>query len=164
MKRKHKYLNTKTMVICGLIAAIYAGLTLLLAPISFGMVQFRISEALTVLPFVYPPAVIGLFIGCITANFFTPNLTLLDVVFGSLATLLAAVATMKIRNKYLAPLPPVVVNAVIIGIVIQISYGGYLPFNMISVGLGQCVVCFGLGLPLLLMMERTKLTEKITAN
>ena len=144
----------------GLIAALYAAITLIFAPISFGAVQFRISEAMTVLPFIVPDAIPGLFIGCIISNLLSSNNILLDVIFGSLATLLAAVSTYKMKIKWLAPLPPVILNAVIIGIVITVStvekYAFMAAFiaNMLSVGAGELVVAYGLGIPLLIAFER----------
>ena len=137
------------------IAALYAVLTISLQPISFGAVQFRISESLTILPFIFPEAIPGLFVGCIVSNFFSPNIVILDIVFGSLATLLAAICTYKISVKWLAPLPPIVFNAVIIGLVITFSTTGSDGFvsafagNALSVGTGEAIVCYGLGLPLL---------------
>ena len=144
----------------GLIAALYAAITLIFAPISFGAVQFRISEAMTVLPFIIPEAIPGLFIGCIISNLLSSNNILLDVIFGSLATLLAAVCTYKMKIKWFAPLPPVILNAVIIGIVITVSTVEKNAFmaafiaNMLSVGAGELVVAYGLGIPLLIAFER----------
>ena len=139
----------------GVIAALYAALTILLHPISFGAVQLRVSEALRVLPFFFREAVPGLFIGCIVSNLFSPNIVILDVVFGSLATLLAAVCTRFIRIKWLAPLPPVIFNALIVGAVITFSttnqdgFAAAFAGNAVSVGIGEFIVCYGLGLPLM---------------
>ena len=82
-----------------IIAALYAALTLLLAPISYGPVQLRLSEAFTVLPMVLPQSIPGLFVGCLIANIFNPSPSIFDIVFGSLTTLLAAYGTYKLRNK-----------------------------------------------------------------
>ena len=137
----------------GLIAALYAAITLIFAPISFGAVQFRISEVMTVLPFFFPEAIPGLFIGCIISNLLSSNIVVLDVIFGSLATLLAAICTYKIKVKWLAPLPPIIFNAIIIGVVITVSSVGENCFaaafiaNMLSVGAGELVVAYGLGIP-----------------
>ena len=136
-----------------MLAAAYAALTLALAPVSFGAFQFRVSEALTVLPWFYPEAVPGLFVGCLVANLFGGN-GLLDVVFGSLATLGAALLSRRMKNPWLVPLPPVVVNALVIGAVL--SYVLDLPFWMTAgeVGLGQLGACYVLGMPLLLFLKR----------
>ena len=118
----------------GIIAAVYAALTLLFYPLSFGLSQLRVSEGLCVLPFFTPAAVPGLFVGCIFANVFG-GFGLLDILCGSLATLCSAYCTYKIKNRYLAPLPAVLFNAVI-------------------VGAGQAVSCYVLGLPLLFALEK----------
>ena len=136
-----------------MIGAVYALLTVIFAPISYGMIQVRISEMLMILPFFTAAAIPGLFVGCIIANIFG-GYGILDVVFGSLATLISAYLVSKISNKYLVPLPPVLINAVVVGLVLHLVLG--LPFylTVIWVGLGQLVACYGLGLPLLLLLER----------
>lgn len=143
------------LVQASLIAAIYAVVTYLLAPISYGPVQFRISEALTVLPAVFPAAVPGLFVGCIISNI-VGGFGLWDIVFGSLATLIAAYLTSKLKNKWLIPAPPVIVNALIIGI--MLSYLFKLPYLITigTVGFGELVVCYGLGIPLYMLFNKNK--------
>jgi len=135
------------------IAAIYAALTIILAPISYGMIQVRISEALTILPYFTPAAIPGLFIGCIIANIVGGN-GLIDIIFGSLATLIAAFLSYKMPKRYLVPIPPIVINAVVVGAVL--SY--VLKLNLLAcmgwVALGQAVACYGLGYPLLLQLEK----------
>jgi uncharacterized membrane protein len=138
-----------------MIGAIYAILTILFAPISYGIVQVRVSEMLMVLPFFTPAAIPGLFVGCIIANIFG-GFGLLDVIFGSLATLLSAFLVSKIGNKYLAPLPPVIVNAIIIGLVLHVVLDLPLYLTVLWVGFGQLIACYGLGLPLLLLLEKRK--------
>jgi uncharacterized membrane protein len=138
-----------------MIGAIYAILTILFAPISYGMVQVRVSEMLMILPFFTPAAIPGLFVGCIIANIFG-GFGLLDVIFGSLATLLSAFLVSKIGNKYLAPLPPVIVNAIIIGMVLHVVLDLPLYLTILWVGFGQFIACYGLGLPLLLLLEKKK--------
>ncbi|SDX04089.1 Uncharacterized membrane protein [Marininema mesophilum] len=138
-----------------LIAAIYAALTLAVAPFSYSLVQFRISECLTVLPWFTPLAIPGLFLGALIANLFSP-VGFYDMIFGSLATFLAAWLTAKMPRPWLAPLPPVLVNALIIGILLGTvsGLGVVIPAAMLYVGAGQLVVCYGLGLPLLHVLER----------
>lgn len=138
-----------------MIGAVYALLTIIFHPISYGMVQVRVAEMLMVLPFFTPAAIPGLFVGCVIANFFG-GLGLVDVVFGSLATLVSAYLVSRIGNKYLVPLPPVVINAVVIGLVLHYVLG--FPFYLAAawVGAGQLLACYGLGLPLLLILERHK--------
>ncbi len=149
----------------GLIAAIYAALTLLLAPLSYGPVQVRVSEALCVLPFFTPAAVPGLFIGCLLANLYTAGLGVMDIVVGSLATLLAAFLTWKIRNKskWLLPLPSVIVNAFLVAWVLSVQYGIPYWLNVASVGIGQAVACYVIGMPLWFLLNRYKKTLFRTA-
>jgi len=151
--------NVNTLTKTAIIAALYTVFTLLIAPFAYGPVQFRLSEALTVLPFIMPEAILGLFIGCIISNILSPY-GFLDLLCGSLATLLAAYLTSRATNKWLAPLPPVIVNAVVIGAVITISMSEGEAFmatyalNALNVGVGQVVVCYGLGIPLLLILKK----------
>ena len=132
-----------------MIAAVYVVLTLVFAPISYGEVQVRVSEALTVLPFFMPAAVPGLFVGCLIANILGGAI-LPDIIFGSLATLLGAVGTYLLRKKtrFLAPIPPIVANTVIVPFVLYYGYGVNLPipFMMLTVGLGEVISCGVLGL------------------
>lgn len=138
-----------------MIAAVYVVLTLVSYPISYGMFQVRISEALLILPYFTPAAIPGLFVGTFIANS-VGGLGLPDMVFGSLATLLSAYLVSKIGNKYLVPLPPVLINAVVVGLVLNYVLG--LPFFMAAmwVGIGQVIACYGLGLPLLLFLEKRR--------
>lgn len=106
--------SVRSLALSGLVAALYAVTTILFAPISYGYIQVRISEALTVLPFLFPQAVFGLFVGCLFANLFG-GFGILDVVLGSGATLLAGIISSAMPNVYLAALPPVLVNMVIVG-------------------------------------------------
>ena len=118
--------NNLTRRLCtgGVIAALYAVLTLALPMLSYGPVQIRFSEALTVLPFFLPEAIPGLAVGCFVANLLGSPYAL-DWVVGTLATLLAALWTSKLRHKWLAPMPPVVCNMVIVGAEIAWFEGGF---------------------------------------
>ena len=143
--------TVKDLTLAALIAAVYATLTMFL-PIPQHMgVQFRVAEALTVLPFLFPAAVPGLFAGCLLANLFSP-FGLIDVVAGSLATLLACLMTQRMPNRWLASLPPVLCNAAIVGGVIAWSTVGFGPafwqayaLNALTVGLGELAACVVLG-------------------
>ncbi|HBU13199.1 MAG TPA: hypothetical protein DEB31_10950 [Clostridiales bacterium] len=142
------------------IAAIYAALTLALAPFSFGPMQVRVSEALCVLPFFTPAAVPGLFIGCFIANATTAGIGVLDMVFGSLATLCAALVTYKIRNgnKWLLPLPSVLVNAFVVPWILIVQYGvpdAYF-YLALTVGVGQAIACYAIGMPLYYVLHRNR--------
>ncbi len=133
----------------GLIAALYIALTFIFAPISFGEVQLRVAEALTVLPLFTPAAVPGLFIGCFLGNLLG-GAVLPDVVFGSLATLIGAIFTRKLRfsRPWIATLPPVLANSLIVPFVLRYAYGVELPipFMIASVCAGELLSCTGLGL------------------
>lgn len=162
-----------------MIAALYAVLTYVAAAmnLAYGPVQFRFSEALTVLPVFTPAAIPGLAIGCLLSNLASP-LGVVDWVFGTFATLIAAVGTLllsKIRFKglpFLAPLPPVIANGVIVGLEIAcLSQAGVFSFQnfswaafcagALSVGIGELVVCFALGLPLILVLQRSGADRRI---
>ena len=160
MKDRSKTL--RILVMQGIIAAIYVVLATLLQAISFGPVQFRVSEALTVLPFLSPYCIVGVTLGCFISNliFISVNGPL-DLIFGTLATFLVAVLTSKMKNRWLAPLPPVIVNAVIIGAMLAFvltpdAFWINFWINMATVGLGQVCACYILGMPLMAALERTK--------
>lgn len=145
--------KTNFLVQAGMIGAIYVALTVLFAPYSYGPIQVRVSESLTVLPMFTPAAIPGLFVGCIIANIVGGN-GLVDIVFGSMATLLAAYLTYKMPKKWLAPLPPVVVNGIVVGFILNYLYGAPLIITMGWVTLGQLIACYGLGYPLILSLEK----------
>lgn len=161
-----KQTNTRFLAQAGLIAAIYAVATYLCAlwGLAYGEVQFRLSEALTILPLFTPAAVPGLAIGCAIANLGSP-MGMVDVFCGAAATLLAAAfvyATRHVRIKglpLLAPLFPVLANALVVGLEISwfmpegLSWAGFAAAAA-SVGLGELVVCYGLGLPLSIVLDR----------
>lgn len=137
----------------------YAALTIVLAPISYGPVQCRISEALTLLPFYMPEAVPGLFIGCIFANFIG-GYGLADIVFGSLATLIAALLTLKSRNIFIAALWPVLSNMIIIGAMLHYLLDVPLVMTCIYVALGEAFSCYIIGVPLMKVLERKNIFAK----
>ena len=158
-----KHFDVRSMCMSAIIAALYAALTLGFQAISYGAVQFRVAEAMTLLPFLFPEAVPGLTLGCLISNLFNPmGATVYDVVFGTLATLMAAVLTRKIKGSvWLRALPPVVCNAVIIGLVLTYAYGiDMLWMNMLTVGLGQAAVCYVLGVPLVRLMDNHPAIQK----
>lgn len=137
------------LVQAAMIAAVYVVLTFVFAPFSFGEFQVRISEALTVLPVFTPAAIPGLFVGCLLGNFLGGAL-LPDVIFGSLATLIGAVFTYLLRRhgRFLAILPPIVSNTLIVPLVLRYAYGIMLPIplQMVTVGVGEIISCGVLGL------------------
>ena len=141
----------KELTFAAMLGGAYAALTMLLPIPQYAGVQFRLAEALTLLPFLIPAATPGLFVGCFIANILSPY-GLLDIVAGSAATLLACLWTQRVKNRRMAALPPVVCNAVIVGGVIAFAMTGFGPgfwvayaINALSVGLGEFVVCYVLG-------------------
>lgn len=176
MKSKERI---RYMALTAVIAALYAVLTYAAAALNlaFGPIQIRFSEALTVLPIFTPAAIPGLSIGCLLSNIMSPY-GIIDWVFGTAATLGAAIATravskFRVKNiPILAPMMPVVFNTVVIGFEIAcFSSAGDFAFNNftawafitsgISVGLGELVVCYGLGLPLIMVIEKQGLDKRI---
>ena len=155
--------TTRSLVNAGLIGAIYVALTLIFQPISFGAIQFRIAEALTLLPILTFDAVPGLFVGCVIANLLGGGVWF-DVVLGSIATLLAAICTRLLREKRIvAALMPTVFNGLIVGPVVYFAYVRApgdpvsvptLLFNMATVAFGELVVCYVLGLPMLYALKK----------
>lgn len=140
------------MMQSAMIAALYVVLTFLFAPFSFGSVQVRIAEALTVLPYFTPSAIPGLLIGCLIGNLLG-GAPLPDIIFGSLATLIGAVFTYLLRkqNKFLAPIPPILSNTIIIPLVLRFAYGLNLPiyYMAFTISIGEILSCGVLGMILL---------------
>ncbi|MGI5976181.1 MAG: QueT transporter family protein [Candidatus Limivicinus sp.] len=160
-----------------IIGAAYAVLTIALAPISYGAVQFRLAEALCIMPFFIPGTSWGLFVGCIAANLLTGNI--FDVIFGSLATLGAALCTALIGRRgqnlahcILVCLMPVIFNALIVGAVITKAYNGFGIFahpavfaaNAGMVGAGEAGVMFLVGLPLMRFLPGKKFFRDFMAK
>lgn len=153
MKNKGVVFTTQA----AMIAAIYVVLTVTFAPFSFGSVQVRIAEALTILPAFTPAAVPGLFVGCLIGNILGGAM-LPDIIFGTLATLIGAIVTyaLRERNKFLAPLPPIVANTLIIPYVLRFAYGEAIPIPllMLSIGIGEVISCGVLGMILYFALNR----------
>lgn len=144
------------LIQAAVIAALYAVLTLVLMPFSYGVMQIRVSEALTILPYFTPAAIPGLFIGCLLSNLIGPY-GVIDAVFGGAATLLAAVGSYLLRNRpMLVPLPPVITNGLIIGPMLHYVY--CVPFTLwaciLWVGLGELISCYVIGLPLMKLLKK----------
>ena len=166
-------MSVRKLVLSAAVAALYATLTLALAPISYGPIQFRIAEVLCILPFFLPFSVWGLFVGCVIANLFS-QFGILDIVFGGFATLLGAWLTAqcgirgraRIGWKLLACLSPVLCNGVIVGAVLaaagtpEVFWLGWL-INGLQVAGGEAAVLFCLGLPLLLYLPKTSVYRRL---
>ena len=149
-------ITSKQIALAGIIGALYAATTIALAPISYGPVQVRVAEAMTVLPYLTPWAIPGLYFGCLTANIFG-DLGLVDIFGGSFITLLAALGTYLLRrfNKpWLAPLPPIVLNGFGVSIYLHaIAEWPYL-LCVLYVSVGELIACYVLGYPLLMMLKK----------
>ena len=148
--------DTKTLARGAIIAALYTVLTLMLQPLSYGEVQIRFSEAMTLLPILLPEAVPALAVGCLLSNVLG-GCMIFDIVFGTLATLLAAICTRRLRSRFwLAALMPVLFNGVIVGAVVHYCYAPMvaLPLCMLSVAAGEAVACLIVGPVLLRVLRR----------
>ena len=153
-KKLDQHGKTMFIVRSAVIAALYAALTLALYPISFGAVQFRVSEALTLLPIVMPEAIPGLFVGCLVSNLIG-SATPWDIIFGSLATLIAAILTYATRrNRILAAFWPVLCNTVIVGLVLALTLDLPVFLTMGEVGLGELAVVYTVGMAMLAALKR----------
>ncbi|QGP93598.1 QueT transporter [Neomoorella glycerini] len=136
-----------------IIAALYAVVTIILQPISFGYLQVRIAEALTLLPILYPEAIPGLFIGCLISNIYG-GLGLIDIVLGSLTTLAAAWLTYIWRQNRLAYLPPIVLNGLIVGAYLSYLLHVNIFLSITTVALGEAIAVLVLGIPLVKRLQK----------
>ncbi|MBQ4473806.1 MAG: QueT transporter family protein [Lachnospiraceae bacterium] len=151
-----KTFTTRFIAQAGIIAAIYVALVLLFAPISFNVIQFRIAEALAILPYFTPAGIPGVTIGCLIGNLIGMGEPL-DIIFGTLATLIGAFGSYALRrNKWLVPIPPILSNTIIIPWVLRFAYGvpDAIPYLMLTVGIGEVLAIYVLGMILLLTLER----------
>ena len=147
--------SVRRLVRAAVIAALYAVLTLALQPISYGPLQVRLSEAFTLLPILLPEAVGGVTLGCLLANLLGGSM-LPDIVFGTLATFLAAVLTRRLRKRFWpAASMPVLFNELIVGAVVHFCYAPEMALwlCMVTVALGEAVACYIVG-PILLKALR----------
>ena len=155
MKNKKALFITQAAVI----AALYVVLVVIFNYISFGPIQFRVAEALTILPYFTPAAIPGLFIGCILANVIG-GAVVWDIIVGSIATLIGAVFTYLLRkkSKFLAPLPPVLANTIIVPWVLKYAYGAeeMVWFMAVTVGIGEILACYVLGMILLFALNKVR--------
>ncbi len=146
------------LIQAAMIAAIYVVLVLIFQPISISYIQIRIAEALTILPFFSPAAIPGVTIGCLLGNLLS-GCDVLDIVFGSLATLIGVLGSYGLRkHKFLIPIPPILANTIIVPWVLRFAYSEAMsiPFMMLTVGIGEILSCGVLGLVLLFSLSRYK--------
>ena len=175
LPRTDGHVSVQRLVRCAVIAAVYVVLCLVLAPFSYGAIQVRIAEALCLLPVFGAEYIIGVTLGCFLANLF--GSTIIDVIFGTLATLLACLVTYRLRNLRIkglaipASFPPVLFNAVIVGIEITVFFTDYSAMsaplwllcltNGITVGIGELVSCTVLGVALVKLIESNTALKQI---
>ena len=159
--------KSKTFFIAqaGIIAALYAALCIVLAPISYSVFQVRVAEALCILPYFTPAAIPGLTIGCLVANIYGSGI--FDIIFGTLATLIGAFGSYALRkHKFLVPIPPIVANTVIIPFIIKyasvdpvtgesVAISDTIPFLMMSIAVGEIIAVGLLGIALMLALEKS---------
>ena len=167
-----KKLSVRRLVRCAVIAAVYVVVCLVLAPFSYGAVQVRVAEALCLLPVFGAEYIIGVTLGCLLANLL--GSTAIDVVFGTLATLMACLVTYKLRNVRIkglaipASLPPVIFNMIIVG-AFEITFffsdgaptAALAAFNAVTVGIGEIISCTVLGVALVKLIESNDSLHKI---
>ena len=158
-----KETTLRDLVFSALVGALYVVLCYFgnIFGLNFGVLQCRFAEALTVLPLLCPATAWGLFAGCVLSNLLSPY-GLPDLILGSLATLLAGLLTARCGNRWLAPLPPVLLNGLIVGALLAwyetgftAAFPGAFCLNALSVGGAELLVCYALGLPLLAMLTQT---------
>ena len=162
-----KKITLRGMVFAGVLAAVYAALTIASTPIAYGPIQFRISEALAALCCFTPYAIPGMVVGCIAANLFS-TINILDIVIGTSATLIACLITRRIKNAWLMPLPTILCNAVIVGAEIafftpEASFWPAFGLNALTVGFGEAVVLYALGVPLFFLLKNNSIGRKVEA-
>lgn len=169
--------NTEKLVAAAVIGALYAVLTMVLSPISYGPLQFRVSEVLCILPYFVPFTAWGLFFGCVIANLISAA-GILDVVFGSLATMFACLCMARLgekdctANRIAACFMPVLWNGVIVGATLTVAIAGLNPIKEFGafliyggqVALGELGVMFVLGLPLMSYLPKQKFFKEFTAK
>lgn len=142
--------SKKLVFICqaAVIAALYVVVTYVFSAFASGVIQVRVSEALTILPAFTPAAIPGLVIGCLLSNTLT-GCVLLDIIFGSVATLIGALGSYALRrHTWLVPIPPIVSNMIIVPFVLRFAYGATdaFPFMIATVGAGEIISCYLLGM------------------
>lgn len=157
-------MKTKNITLSAAIASLYVILTMLshIFGLDSGVIQLRISEALCILPCFTPAAIGGLFVGCLLANILS-GAVFWDVIFGSLATLLGALGTRLLaKNRFLAPIPPILANTFIIPFVLSRAYGisGSIWYFMLTVGIGEVISCGIFGGLLYCAIKKTRFFEE----
>ena len=160
-----KKLTTRQIALNGVIAGLYAAITILTASFAYGNIQFRIADALCVLVVLDPSLAIGLTLGCLIANIFS-TVSALDIVIGTAGTLLGCLLAAKVRKDWLVPVPVILANAVLVGAMLAyvLTPGALLQGFLINGGevlLGEAAVLYALGVPLLLFFRKSGLMDRL---
>lgn len=160
-----KKLTTRQIALNGVIAGLYAAITILTASFAYGNIQFRIADALCVLVVLDPSLTIGLTMGCLIANIFS-TVSALDIVIGTAGTLLGCLLAAKVRKDWLVPVPVILANAVLVGAMLAyvLTPGALLQGFLINGGevlLGEAAVLYALGVPLLLFFRKSGLMDRL---
>ncbi len=164
--------SVRKLAIAAVTAAMYTALSFVSYELgsAFGPIQFRISESLTLLPFLFPETAWGLFVGCVLTNLLS-QYGAVDIIFGSLATLLAGLWTARCKSKWTAAIPPVVCNGLITSAVIAYGMTGLSPaflatwgYNMITVSTSEAVLCFVFGILLVEALRKSGAASKLRAE
>ena len=160
-----KKLTTRQIALNGVIAGLYAAVTILTASFAYGNIQFRIADALCVLVVLEPSLTIGLTLGCLIANIFS-TVSALDIVIGTAGTLLGCLLAAKVRKDWLVPVPVILANAVLVGAMLAyvLTPNALLQGFLINGGevlLGEAAVLYALGVPLLLFFRKTGLMDRL---
>lgn len=156
--------NLRKLCTAAILAALYAAITILSAPLSYGVMQFRLSEALVVLCWFRPWLGIGITLGCLISNVFS-TVTALDVIIGTLATVLACLWTARVRRPWLVPLPSIVCNSVLVGAMLawvlspEVFWTAFCIYGL-QVAVGEAVVLYALGMPLLLFLRNNRTLDR----
>jgi len=156
--------HIRALALNGVLAALYAAVTIVTASFAYGPIQFRVADALCVLPFFAPSTSLGLFTGCLIANLFSPVSTL-DIVIGSAATLAGCLIAGRMKHKWLCPLPTILANTVMVGAMLACVYTpdalltGFLTMGA-QVAIGEAAVMAALGLPLIAWLSKTNAVTK----
>ncbi|MBP8933349.1 MAG: QueT transporter family protein [Candidatus Atribacteria bacterium] len=153
--------SMKKLTRMALVAALYVAFTILppFYAFAYGPIQIRVSEAFTVLPFLFPETIAGVTIGCFLANIYGQNGPW-DIIFGTLITLLAAVITSKMKKAYLAPLPPVLLNAFGVSMYLAKLFKVPYFYSVFYIMIGELIACYGIGYPLLKILLKHRMVRR----
>ena len=155
-----KKLTTRQIALNGVVAGLYAAITILTASFAYGNIQFRIADSLCVLVVLEPSLTVGLTLGCLISNIFS-TVSALDIVIGTAGTLLGCLLAARVKRDWLVPVPVILANAVLVGVLTPDALVQGFFINGGEVLLGEAVVLYLLGVPLLLFFRRSGLMEKL---